>query len=386
MVIKSYIMNRRCFFNVGDALFAIEQIDGHNFVYDCGGQNMSLVESAIKKAFNKGDEIEAVFVSHYDADHINGIFFLLKHCRVKRLILPMMTNTIKLILLILQNYKGGLDEFIIDPEEYVRKISQETKIIFVNDDRDYPSVSGNVRNISFDELSQLPKNRNWIKSGTRITDDTSLCWVYIPMCIVTLTYKQEVDFIAKLHDLLGLPAPTGKVDVKQFWKDHKLYGGEKDKTSDKAYILNKVKTAIQTIIPDLDDKGINAASQTLYSGPCCHSKPIRIGCLYMGDFDAKENWDKLKPVYGALQKNVRIVQVPHHGSENSFTDEIIDMNTLAVVSVNPKSKKIALGETITRIAKRNGIPLMTGSRGDIEIKCYDTIALVYAASAEILVE
>ena len=106
----------------------------------------------------------------------------------------------------------------------------------------------------------------------------------------------------------------------------------------------------------------------------------------MGDFDAKENWDKLKPVYGALQKNVRIVQVPHHGSENSFTDEIIDMNTLAVVSVNPKSKKIALGETITRIAKRNGIPLMTGSRGDIEIKCYDTIALVYAASAEILVE
>lgn len=297
----------------------------------------------------------------------------------------MMTNAIKLILLILQNYKGDLDEFIIDPEEYVRKISQKTKVIFVNDNIEHPSDSENVRDISFDELSQLPKNRNWIKSGTRITDNTLLFWVYIPMCIVTLTNKQEVDFIAKLHDLLGLPVPTGKVDVKQFWKDHKLYGGERDKTSDKVHILNKVKTAIQAIIPDLDDKGINAASQTLYSGPCCHSKPIRIGCLYMGDFDAKENWDKLKPVYENYQKNVRIVQVPHHGSENSFTDEIIGVNTLAVVSVNLKSK-IAIGETITRIANRNGIPLMTGSRGDIEIECHNFTALVSVPSAGILVE
>lgn len=385
IVLKNYRMNRRCFFDVGDALFAVEQINGHNFVYDCGGQKMSLVENAIKKAFKKGDEIEAVFISHYDADHINGIFFLLNHCNVKRLILPMMTNAIKLILLILQNYKGGLDEFIIDPEEYVRKISQKTKVIFVNENIEHPFDSENVRDISFDELSQLPQNRNWIKSGTRITDNTLLFWVYIPMCIVTLTNKQEVDFIAKLHDLLGLPVPTGKVDVKQFWKDHKLYGGGRDKTSDKVHILNKIKTAIQAIIPDLDDKGINAASQTLYSGPCCHSKPIRIGCLYMGDFDAKENWDKLKPVYENYQKNVRIVQVPHHGSENSFTDEIIGVNTLAVVSVNLKSK-IAIGETITRIANRNGIPLMTGSRGDIEIECHNFIALVSVASAGNLVE
>lgn len=375
-------MVKRIFYNVGDALFAVEQIDGCNYVYDCGGQNMDLIKSAIKKAFKKGDEIEAVFISHYDADHINGVCFLLNHCKVKRLILPMMTDAIKLILLILQKYKGDLDEFIIDPEEYVHKISQDTNITFVSDNRDYPSDTGEGRDVSFDDLSHLPMNENWIKSGTRITHGTSLAWVYIPMCIVTLTYKQETDFITKLLELLGISVPAKKVDVKQLWKEHSFYGGKKDKDPEKVYVLNKVKEAIQTIVPGLDNNGINAASQTLYSGPCCHLKTIREGCLYMGDFDAKNNWKMLVPVYKVFLKNVLVIQVPHHGSENNFTDEIIGTNSLAIISAGLNTK-IKIGNTITRIMEKNGIPLMTGSRGDIEVKC--DVVMGFVSSAKVFV-
>lgn len=120
----------RKFHNVGEALFVVEKIDKYNFVYDCGGQGISSVENAIKNAFEKDEKIEAVFISHYDADHINGLHFLLQYCKVKRLILPMMTDTIKFILLFLQVYEGNMEDFIINPEEYVRKISQETKSFY----------------------------------------------------------------------------------------------------------------------------------------------------------------------------------------------------------------------------------------------------------------
>ena len=183
----------RKFHNVGEALFVVEKIDKYNFVYDCGGQGISSVENAIKNAFEKDEKIEAVFISHYDADHINGLHFLLQYCKVKRLILPMMTDTIKFILLFLQVYEGNMEDFIINPEEYVRKISQETKVVFIADARRDDLYSRGQSERSFDELSQLMPGKNIIRSGMNLISDKLLGWVFIPMCIQVLSLKQEND-------------------------------------------------------------------------------------------------------------------------------------------------------------------------------------------------
>lgn len=89
----------RSFLPVGQGAFYCEQFEGWgdnedvNIVYDCGSStNVKLVEKQIRDNFYKGQTIHAVFISHLDDDHINGIPFLLKYCHVKKMFFPLITE------------------------------------------------------------------------------------------------------------------------------------------------------------------------------------------------------------------------------------------------------------------------------------------------------
>ena len=67
------------------------------FVYDCGGFNhgQKKMESYLESYLDpkSGEkEIEAVFISHFHADHINGLQYLLDNSKVKYLFLPQLTE------------------------------------------------------------------------------------------------------------------------------------------------------------------------------------------------------------------------------------------------------------------------------------------------------
>ena len=104
----------RTFYEVGEGLFTVERVAGFNFVYDCGGQRFDDnnggkgIRTIVKETFSEGEEIEAVFISHYDNDHINGIYTLLTHCKVKRLILPMMSDLQRCWYIVTQIYNSVL--------------------------------------------------------------------------------------------------------------------------------------------------------------------------------------------------------------------------------------------------------------------------------------
>ena len=60
------------------------------FVYDCGGFDRAKrkMENYLKSFLPKGKpkrQIEAVFISHFHADHINGLQYLLDNAEVKTL-------------------------------------------------------------------------------------------------------------------------------------------------------------------------------------------------------------------------------------------------------------------------------------------------------------
>lgn len=92
----------RTFYKTGQALFSVERITCHNqqrtIVYDCGGNNEPLMRRTIKNNFFEHENIDAVFISHYHTDHINGLRFLLKYCTVERLFLPMLSPDKELVL------------------------------------------------------------------------------------------------------------------------------------------------------------------------------------------------------------------------------------------------------------------------------------------------
>ena len=64
--------------------------DGDIFrcVYDCGSNQIRMLRADIKKAFNCGEYIDTVFISHFDYDHVNGVEDLLKRCTVGTVVLP----------------------------------------------------------------------------------------------------------------------------------------------------------------------------------------------------------------------------------------------------------------------------------------------------------
>ena len=66
----------RTFYSVGQALFCRETVNNRTIVYDCGGQTKPIVKRVIFSEYpHKGaSTIDALFISHYDRDHINGVF------------------------------------------------------------------------------------------------------------------------------------------------------------------------------------------------------------------------------------------------------------------------------------------------------------------------
>lgn len=105
---------------VGQGAFYLEQfkLDSGkiNVVYDCGsGTSVDLINRQIDDVFDSGEEIHAVFISHLDMDHINGIKHLLKHCHVRHIFFPLVTRKAIPLLLLNCFYKSGK----ADPESFV---------------------------------------------------------------------------------------------------------------------------------------------------------------------------------------------------------------------------------------------------------------------------
>lgn len=125
------------FYNVGQGCFyggAIEH-GGQKFVlvYDCGSvtKNKPLKDPIIDFR-TKFNHIDLLVISHFDADHVNGIEGLIKGIRVERIVLPYMPLLQRLALV--ASYDGY-------DENYNNFISNPTTYFFSNDKFDVGTVS-----------------------------------------------------------------------------------------------------------------------------------------------------------------------------------------------------------------------------------------------------
>lgn len=341
---------KRIFVNVGTALFAVEYVKESIIIYDCGcssSNSTTRIDNIIDKLFPSEPKmkIDAVFISHYDRDHINGIHHLLKRCQVEKLILPMLPEATLLYMLGSQQYSKEEEHLILNPADYIRERNSSTNIIYINDSS---QEILNTPSTTFDNLT----NGMQIPSGTKITLD-NYDWAFIPYNIRLLSKDEEIKFMSLLAKSVGQTFDEFiKLDIKEVWKNKNL----------------PMKNAIVKCIKNFNGKPINAASMTLYSGPWEKwRRDGEIGCLYLGDYNAKKNYDKLEKAYKDVLGRVGIVQIPHHGSFEYFNDRLIKDGRLAVISVSMPNKKIKPQNTINRILELNGVPLITGYRGDVPI-------------------
>ena len=332
----------RSFLPVGQGAFYCECFSGRgynvNIVYDCGSlPNVRIVEQEIKYNFQRGEKVEALFISHLDEDHINGIPFLLKYCEVKRIYFPLISSENREIMKIyysINNIGGFTYNFLENPRRAIEDL-----------DIDYELELITISELGQEEPNQLDTNGR--RSGEDIFEDIKNSlkfnfeliggkWLYIPFNFRQQKRKE------KLMDVLEIQfgRKITEEELIRLWR--------KAAPSDQ----DKIKKAYQGVPGDF-----NTNSMTLFSGEinygfkqlnsrCCEKHCFRCydykpsGCLYTGDYDAsgKCKWAELKKAYEKYWEHIGCVQIPHHGSKYSFNEEFTEMNTFFIISAGYRNQ------------------------------------------------
>lgn len=324
----------RTFHPVGQGAFYSEKFetrsgDTFTIVYDCGSTTLpkKLLDRKIKTAFPKDSEIDILFISHFHADHINGIETLKKHCQIKTVILPELASEAKALLKTVYFLeKDSFDK--LSYEEFEQLI--ENPVSFFGEERTQiitiEPVEGELQ--SNDEqlsepidISRVRGNRTF-PSATTFSHPQVYPWLFIPF-----NYKQEErrkqfeDAIAakgiKLESLNDISAITKQKELIK--KAYKSIDGDLNENSMILYSGPKVNSIFE--IPYLVSRSFSR-----FCFHCCPSL-FQAGCLYTGDID----WT-VGNLFGGLSKFLNCIgtiQIPHHGSRHNFDRSLLDLQELS---------------------------------------------------------
>lgn len=365
-------MMTRTFHPVGQGAFYSEEFKDEEgevrfrIVYDCGslkscglqprsdGQpfRRSDVEDRVEKAFSDEDVIDLLFISHFDDDHVNLISCLtpFKKHHIRKVVLPLLSEKERCLL---TGYYLLSDEVREDAGQ------NETLIRLINAPREFFGASEDVvfvrphggddvderrarEPISFEDLSgEVPSLVEIDISKQMGAKGLSGCWVFVP-------YNHKPERYAELQDSLKRAFEDANIKFKL------------EDLKDIDFVVQNLKVLRECYNGLID--GINRNSMALYSGPARHSdirfaledkvgardywigcylrqlsiwcvrcavlaaRPFVVeepskflncpGCLYTGDIALRDAG--LSTRFQSYTDNIGMVQLPHHGSQDSF--------------------------------------------------------------------
>lgn len=326
----------RSFLPVGQGAFYCEQFEGVyngeriNVIYDCGSlTDVRLVEQQIKRNFQRNETIHALFISHLDEDHINGLPFLLKYCRVKKIFFPLITSAdakyIKLFNLITNRNSVTL-QFLNNPYTAFRSWNVEWR----------PSLYQIRDNEESDNnIDAIP-----ISSGEDVAhiifEDESIIeqkWLYIPY-----NFRRKSRIIQLQSELnVRFGKDMSNEDLHDIWEN----GSDTDRKNIKAAYQN-VKGSLNTNSMTLySGEDMSGGWQEIVCSPYNYIYPYHTeaGCLYTGDYDAsgKDKWNDLFKAYNKVWNYIGCVQVPHHGSRHNYNSELAKLHAYYMISAGAEN-------------------------------------------------
>lgn len=322
----------RSFLPVGQGAFYTEQFNsGDNVVYDCGSSTgVDYVNNMIKSTFAEKETISMVFISHLHSDHINGLECLIKHCVVEKIYVPYLyPDEVEISICVQRLTKPKesefVHEFIRNPERAVARLCEQfntkhPRIVYVfpdAEDGDYKNIEQRCADAHF---SGIPVHL--YETGSKVN------WIYIPYNIKNEERKKK--FMTELKRV--------GIDISQYGN---IISMLKTKTGQK-----KLREAYEKV-----EGGLNTNTMVVYSGPLHNGKTYwqRIsnrfgceyrrcgdyynsGCLYLGDFDAKSNWDYLDSKYDEYWGRIGVIQLPHHGSQHNYNNKLLSKDVFYIIS------------------------------------------------------
>lgn len=330
----------------------------YTIVYDCGSQAKRKINSEIQRTFPKDTLIDALFISHFDNDHINGLSVLRnKGVKVRYLILPLLTNTQKTLAFL----SIGLMSFDVNSIKTHLGIDAET-VIFVAtpsalsngnlnispNPNQPPNTKPQKPNINIGE-SQKGVTEIIVESGTALSINTSIKWIYKPfnLCDDSLYEKllEKLDSDKQLKEKLTQIAEDSmviknikdKFEIQDQNKLRDIYneitGGHKNKSSMVVYSGPEEiqKRNFSRFIPIIKKGWFHSFLFSSYKNQLRKA----VGVIYTGDLDLnaiislgpdKPNiavCDYLSQKLQDYSEIIGTIQVPHHGSRHNFNPSII---------------------------------------------------------------
>ncbi|VEI77118.1 DNA internalization-related competence protein ComEC/Rec2 [Mannheimia haemolytica] len=318
----------RSFHAVGQGAFYSERFinDSNiafNVVYDCGAMPKSkVIDRVIKESFKESDDIDILFISHFDSDHVNGIEILKKNRNIKRVVMPLLAEKEKFFLINLYKSLGGtynhsLVKLIENPEVF---FGEDTKVIQVK------SININDRDLADNNDSEIKhimdisSINGSISSGTPISFKLSdtFFWVYYPY-----NYKysnrrcQFIQEITKkgiteenLADPEFVSNSKNQIIIRTAYKSKAVDGS----INENSMLVCSCPMKI-SIVKYMDNY---QGYFPLYLSSYFLWDEVNPGCIYTGDSDLKVIASDLLNKINNIKSNIGTIQVAHHGSHNNF--------------------------------------------------------------------
>lgn len=293
----------------------------YNIVFDCGTSwgNIIKAKKVVTQAFDKNDWIDYLFISHLDYDHLSLVNTLIESVnkKVRNIVLPLVNKN---------ELRIGINlNYIANHQETVR---------FLSDILSFMDGINNRRDTHIEFIVSDNKGQSKGEGITLSFEDGETDWVLIPRNVSARSRRYELlDGLEKMLENTDFREESSKYGLPVVRSGEELLNQLMDKEYVEGIIRNqKLRNAIKSAYEKVAG-GVNVNSLLLYSGPAkenmdymmCpkylnmfkHMRYRRAGCLYTGDCDCDiDGWKS--GLYSDVWQNIGTIQLPHHGSLESF--------------------------------------------------------------------
>lgn len=371
---------RQCIFPVGQGGFSMgfltktdhNNVDRilYNYVYDCGSIDLSELNrelAQVKKLLMKDNLlINTVFISHLDADHINGFDKLCKiiNGNIKNIILPYIDSKEQLYLIAVALSENKLSEsyfqFITDTNKWIKDRAPKAKIFKLrakkNIEQPFPSFEDNSFRSEDSDVIVKPEDSKVIvqiegfeKKLNEENQETT--YSHIAQKLVSSDFKEPLlflltyvpfqtnDKLSSFGKCLKKSYPNFDInELKNILKNSKSRRGLKkcysslsrDHNAISMNLLVKTLKPTRLIgkLPYCDRFYIdydNIIRAYFYHCDRFENSEYNASFLFTGDakLSVKKYYNQwVKFLYNYL-RDITFCTLPHHGSEFSFNKDMV---------------------------------------------------------------
>ncbi len=247
----------RIFFGVGQGAFYCEIFNEARFqvIYDCGSISKGgekLIETCIDERLNPEFET-LIFISHFHADHINGIPILVKKCNVKWIFFPYLTKENRGFMIFYNTNISKIYEDEINSNSYDFDLTLNAEFVFK-----FIENPENTINKLLDDI--LKEKKSNAISNTEKTDQKKKIKLYAILEYNMLSSNDSwnnVEVIKSGTNIMDRLCSdlSGQVFFKDFWE---YYSYNIEESKNKQRLLKKFKTEFnETVTFDEFPKRLN---------------------------------------------------------------------------------------------------------------------------------